>query len=46
MKVTLYADNKDPREFTGVEKVEQVNDVAMLDGITHTNVQDMQVVAE
>lgn len=46
MKVTLYADNEDPREFTGVEKVEQVNDVVMLDCIIHTNVQDIQVVAE
>ena len=44
MRVKVFWKGYDePSEFSGVEKVETVDDVLMLDGVTHTDVEDVLV---
>lgn len=49
MKVTLYptaGSHFDVREFTDVEKIDQMNDVVRVNGIVHTDVASVVVEAE
>lgn len=49
MKVTLYptdGSDFDLRVFTGVDKVDEVKDIARLDGVTHTDVESVMVETE
>jgi len=49
MKVTLYptaGSHFDVREFTDVEKIDQMNDVVRVDGIVQTDVASVVVETE
>jgi hypothetical protein len=49
MKVTLFptdGSSHGTREFTDVDKVDQVKDMARLDGVTHTDVESVMVETE
>jgi len=45
MEATIHYEGGDVREFTHVEDIETVNDIAYIDGIMQTNVEDVEVSA-
>jgi hypothetical protein len=45
MKVILFTEDGQ-NEYRGIDKVDQINDVVQIDGITHTGVESLRVVPE
>ena len=45
MNVTIHYTNGETGDFAQIDDVKTVNDIAYLDGVMHTNVEDLRISA-